>query len=205
MYAMYGMVNYKTMKCYYFQKDNYCKNGKACQFAHSDAELRTPIEMEYLTSLANTINYQVSNAAAYNAYNQDQMYNQHYSMGNEINQYSYPSYDYQNGYDYSYTPDTNYGEDNTTNNINSESNQNLNNDQMFMYNYNYANYFPTYEQQGYSNYINPNENPNLQTESLQSQPSQSNIVKENICQSDDKTEPKNNPKKKMNINLSNNN
>lgn len=203
MYAMYGMVNYKTMKCYYFQKDNYCKNGKACQFAHSDAELRTPIEMEYLTSLASSLNYQVSNSGNYN--NNQQVYDQQnfYNMGYDINIPVYPNYDFQTAYDYSYTPDTNYGDG-----TNLETNQQANyqNNYHQIYDYNYANYLPNYDQNNinynYSDSTNTNNtNPQISPQQPQTKIS-NNIIKEKVTETTSETIDTS--KKKMKIDFSKN-
>jgi hypothetical protein len=139
MYAMIGMTNYKTMKCYYFQKDNYCKNGNACQFAHADSELRTPVEMEYLTSIANSINYQVSGEGM--SYPQNYAYLENQNVITS----QYQTYDPYAGYDYSYTPDTNYGDQTESSNTNNNYNNYYNagtQSNYYDYSYNQSQNYP---------------------------------------------------------------
>ena len=128
-----SLVNYKNVKCFYFERDNYCKYGKNCQYAHSDGDIKTTNEISYLNSIATAINYDLNMAYGdsvncsveetqnrVNDYMQSMighnqaMESNTVSMNNPVSNYNYVAYgnnnSNSNNYDYSYTPDTNYGD-----------------------------------------------------------------------------------------------
>jgi len=124
-----SLMNYKNVKCFYFERDSYCKYGKNCQYAHSDSDIKTPNEISYLNSIATAINYELNMAYGdsvscsveetqdrVNNYMQSMMGNNQAidsnsgSMNNPMSNYNYNTYGNSNTYDYSYTPDTNYGD-----------------------------------------------------------------------------------------------
>jgi hypothetical protein len=196
-YSGLGMNNYKMMKCFYFERDKYCKYGNACQFAHSDRELKTPSDINYLSSLALSINSQlragydpgltgeVSTDPYTGSYNNYQ--NANYT---QVNGQAYYNYQYQNyptagipvpqaQYDYSsYTPDTNYGQNPPQ--INSQINTQYpqyNYDPNYQYAYTGGYAYPTYDQNAYANfqYSNPN-----QVQGTMGYPQTQNLTHENV-------------------------
>ena len=135
-----NLLNYKNIKCFYYERDNYCRYGTGCQYAHLDSEIKTPMEIAYLNSVASTMNYQLNNGyveggslSIEETQNRVNSYMQTQSMmnGNNFdanNNYGYNNYDYNaynnypnntqdNQYDYSYTPDTNYGDSEVNSNV----------------------------------------------------------------------------------------
>jgi hypothetical protein len=132
-----NILNYKNVKCFYFERDNYCKYGKNCQYAHSDSDIKSATEISYLNSIATAMNYQMNMAYGdsgnnsleetqnrVNIYMQSIMNNNAQNNNTYVNNvYDYSNYDnnntgnsYENNYDYSYTPDTNYGDSSSNNN-----------------------------------------------------------------------------------------
>lgn len=106
-------MSYKSLKCFYYERDKFCKHGAACQYAHSDQDIKTPNELSMLNQIATAINYGLSadNQYGENDYSQymnldPQMYQQYVNQvyNQQNSNYAMPEYDYY------YTPDTNYGQ-----------------------------------------------------------------------------------------------
>ena len=209
MYGMIGMANYKSMKCFYFERDKYCKHGNACQYAHSDNELKTQNDISYLSSIANTINCQLT--SGYEGYDSQTQQTQDQNMINEqayyMNEMMRNNMMIQqannNNYDnYSYTPDTNYGTTsaNQIDNSNTTSNYSQGYEQGY-YDPNYPQYYydPNTGMYNFANYGNEFQNTNNQGEMNLPQ---SNIVREQIEQTTPPEEKKI-EKKKITIELEN--
>jgi len=143
-------------------KDNFCKFGNSCHFAHTDKDLKSANEITQLNTIATAINFELNQQ-----YFQEMMnakHQQNYTESNQTNpyqNYNYnqtnqnPSYDYRSeiiGND-DFTPDTNYGQTNNFTNYD-------NNNSFYNYDQNYQNYnyVPT------ENYIPYNNVENYQTE-----------------------------------------
>jgi hypothetical protein len=169
-YSGLGMNNYKMMKCFYFERDKYCKYGNACQFAHSDRELKTPSDINYLSSLALSINSQLragydpglTGEVTSDQYNYNNYPNANYTQVNGQAYYNYQYQNYaptqttQNQYDYSsYTPDTNYGQ--TLPQTNTQYPQ-YNYDPNYQYAYSQGYAYPNYDQNAYANFQYSNVN-----------------------------------------------
>jgi hypothetical protein len=90
-----SLVNYKQTKCYYYERDNFCKYGSGCQFAHSEKDIRSAHDITMLNSIATAINCQL-NGEYFNDLGggQYQGYDQNY-----LQQYNNQGYDYS-GYGY---------------------------------------------------------------------------------------------------------
>lgn len=166
-----NLINYKNVKCFYFERDKYCKYGKNCQYAHSDSDIKTPTEISYLNSIATAMNYQMNMAYGDTGNysleeTQNRVNNYMQSMINNTpdnNAYDYQNYDYtgngnyntgdnySNSYDYSYTPDTNYGNTGVSNSNYYDAHSN---------NYNQYAQYDQYSQHNYGYYQDMNGNVN---------------------------------------------
>jgi len=105
-----SLINYKIMKCFYFERDNYCKYGNACQFAHSNSDLKTVDEISYLSSIATAINSDLNESYKGNFMGENQTVVNEQMLSNQI---SYNNCKNYQTYQESSTPDTNYGDDNS--------------------------------------------------------------------------------------------
>jgi hypothetical protein len=106
-----SMMNYKTMKCFYFERDGYCKYGVGCQFAHSDAEIMSANQIGMLSSIATAINCEMNNQ--YLNYNNNLYNNQFYNNYGDYNSYTQNNFQGQTNLNQQLideTPDTNYGD-----------------------------------------------------------------------------------------------
>jgi hypothetical protein len=206
-YSGLGMTNYKMMKCFYFERDKYCKYGNACMFAHSDRELKTPNDINYLSSIATALNNQLRGGSEMGSSGDQNMINNQYAyanyanydnlntnnqmmMSNQVNGQAYYNYQYQNyapnysnyqtgQYD-SYTPDTNYGDTTQT-----QTQSNVNPPYAYDPNYQYANYGNYAGQvQGNSAYDYTNAYQQFQYSNVNQTgvppQTQSNIIKETV-------------------------
>lgn len=154
-----SLINYKTTKCYFYDKDGHCKYGAGCQHAHSDKDLKTANEVTMLNSIATAINCQLNNEYLNEYANYPQQENT-----SEVQMNTYPNYD--PNYDPNFTTDTNYG-----NYDYSQYNQ-MNPQGNYYYDQNTGQYYlidPNYQYQNYD-YTQYYEQTNQNT--------QTNIIKE---------------------------
>ena len=57
-----SLVNYKSIRCAFYEREGYCKYAAGCQYAHGDADLRSGNDVVMFNTIATAINYELNDS-----------------------------------------------------------------------------------------------------------------------------------------------